>query len=295
MKKQLLTLAALLIIFASCSKDSDSPENKKITLGNDSLVTRLNLKISDKTNLSIKSQIFTTRAGYLLISGIKDNKYWLGLFDKSGNQLLVKRYDQDPTVNGKEYFYNSFSIREGISDLFIVRQIREGNVLNPNSTSFDEANTKINFLDYTINVSYNKYSVESGYGYTSFFSEWQKETYAISNTKTDKFGLPLETTVSIFDKTGKNIGKFSGYDFNRFSIYIPIDSKYIIELGNDNTTNLLININNIIKPYLQNGPVLINSKEENGIVTMRYTIFENNFATTTEIKINRKYSFVMWQ
>lgn len=216
MKNPLMLLAISIMITASCSKNSDTNKDQKVSLGNDSLVTRLQLKIGDKTNLMLDKQIFTSSNGSALITGKQNGQYWLGLFDKGGNEIITKRYDSDPEtfigINGRiiKPTYNHFykPAKEYSNKIFVTRQLRESSDLN-SRTAFVEDLTIINLDKKIVSTSYSTIIPGEQIPYTSFIGPWINNGYVTSKTKTRIDGYDTDTDNIIYNEAGIELSRFT--------------------------------------------------------------------------------------
>ncbi|AOM75988.1 hypothetical protein [Pedobacter steynii] len=181
MKKQLLTLLSIILIITACSKNESEPtKEKEISLGNDSLVNRLKLKPNDKEGLIIKLQILKDSKGAYLVLGEKNKKYWLGYFDRNGNELSTKVFDDPTEMKGPygaiikltETLY--YDLIEVSGTIYINRQLRD-DVLSRNP--FVESLIRINTNSRAITNEYTEIDGKSSM--TSFIGPWFDGTVLI--------------------------------------------------------------------------------------------------------------------
>lgn len=258
MKNHLLTLLTLTIItFSSCSKDKES-HNENISLGDDALVSKLGLKIEDKTNLTISKQIFTSSNGSVLIIGTQNAKYWLGLFDKSGKQITVKRYDADPETfigtGGRiiKPTYNHFykDVIEFDNKIFITRQLREDNNLIASYGGFVEDLTKIDLSTGTISTNYSTVAYGGNVPFTSFVGPWMNDHILLTKMMTDDRGFTRTTEHIVYDLNYQEKFKFS--NVKPSSIFYTVISDHILinldnlEDGNSVPTKFYLTANDIV-------------------------------------------------
>lgn len=218
MKIHLITTIAIAsLMVTSCSKDKGvdtDTEGAKTTLGNDSLVTRLSLKISDKSNLMIKSQLFKDSRGSYIISGEKDKKYWIGYFDKSGNQIFTKTYIDDPTqmtITGGSVIQLPYtrlfgSIKEIGSFIFINRSLRRSaDVSGQNEQGFVENLTQINTTTNAITSTYSNIVFGGEVPFTARIDSWYNGSYVIVKMLALNSGENGKITNFLYDAAGKLI------------------------------------------------------------------------------------------
>ncbi|NQX40955.1 hypothetical protein SAMN05421820_104360 [Pedobacter steynii] len=284
MKRQLLTLFSLILIITACSKNESSPTNEnKVSLGNDSLVNRLKLKPSDKQGLSIKSQLFKDSKGAYLVVGEKNQKYWLGYFDRSGNELSTKTFDDDPTeIKGpygttiKLNSINYFDIIEVNGTIYLNKQLRDGNA-QVDHTPFVESLIRINTNARAITNEYTEVKFDEKSTYTPFIGPWFNNTVIISKTS---LGLPngnSSTTNDIYSADNMLVVSYKGSFFSKKNRnYVPLSMTEFLDL-NEPRFVIKRDISNLEKPIF--GAYLFPSLVESDRITIKKQVVENNILT----------------
>lgn len=289
MKKYLIiALAVSGLLIGACSKDK-SIETSKSTLGNDSLVTRLSLKITDKNNLVIKSQLFKDSKSSYLISGLKDKKYWIGYFDKSGNQLFTKTYTDDPTEmtlsNGSviklPYILIFPEIKEIGKFLFINRWIRE---VEPGSIAtqrgFVENLTQLNTVTNTAASSYHDVAFGTGATLNLSILPWyNNQSYIISRMIVLANGDNGPTTDFLYNADGNELSKFSSLSL-KYPYATPIsDTEY---LSISTTGVARINILNSMSTVFAT-PIFTDLPKNLGVTLIDKSIVMNMLTVTVSV------------
>jgi len=215
MKIHLTLFIIICLAIAACSKNpAEKDPDAGPSLGNDSLVSRLKLKITDKQNLIVKILIFKDSKGGNVIAGAKDKKYWIGYFDASGNQLKVQTYTEDPTEipttsGGKVPVGYSFytRLKEINKAIYIVRQMRESQINNP-SDPFIEDFTKIDMNTNAITNSYTSVIPGKDEPYTSEILPWTTNLTQITKSKINTSGNIVSSISYIYNEQGALAGSF---------------------------------------------------------------------------------------
>lgn len=215
MKIHLTLFIIICLAIAGCSKNPVEKETETgPSLGNDSLVSRLKLKITDKQNLIIKVLVFKDSKSNNVIAGAKDKKYWIGYFDATGNQLKVQTYTQDPTeiptASGSKVpvGYNFYTrIKEVNKAIYIARQMRESQINNP-SDPFIEDVTKIDMNTGAITNSYTSVIPGKDEPYTSEILPWTTNLTQITKSKINTAGNIVSSVNSIYNDQGTLAGSF---------------------------------------------------------------------------------------
>ncbi len=224
MKLRLSLLVIICLAIASCSKKPvEKDPDDDISLGNDSLVKRLNLKITDKQNLIIKVLVFKDSKNNNVIAGAKNKKYWIGYFDASGNELKVKTYADDPTeiptASGSKVpvGYNFYTrIKEVNKVVYITRQMRESQINNA-PDPFIEDFTRIDMNSNAIANNYTSVIPGKDEPYTSEISVWTNSLTAITKSNLDNAGNISSSIKYIYNEQATLMGSFAS----------PKDLKYI--------------------------------------------------------------------
>ncbi|NQX52543.1 hypothetical protein HQN86_02850 [Pedobacter panaciterrae] len=235
MKLHLTLLVMICLAIASCSKKpAENQPGDDVSLGNDSLVKRLNLKISDKQNLIVKVLVFKDSKGSYVIAGAKDKKYWIGYFDGSGNQLKVKTYTGDPTeiptASGTkvQVGYNFFiRIKEVNKVIYITRQMRESQINNA-ADPFIEDFTKIDINSSAITNTYTSVIPGKDEPFTSEMLPWTNSLTEITKSKLDVAGKIVSSVNYIYNQQGTLAGSFPSPRDLKYAEKALSDSEYIL-------------------------------------------------------------------
>lgn len=284
MKRQLLTLFSILLIITACSKNGSDPTNENgVSLGNDSLVNRLKLKPSDKQGLSINSQLFKDSKGAYVVTGEKNKKYWLGYFDRSGNELSTKIFD-DPTEMKGAYgatlkfdFIHYFEVIEANGTIYITRQLREGKPLGPNKP-FLESLMRINTNSNAITNEYTEVHYDEKSAYTSFVGPWFNNTVMITKTKVNQQGYNISSATYIYSADNTLLSTYDGsFFYTAYKSYIPLSMTEFLDLKEPRLA-VRIDISNSGKTIFRTQ--LFPSLIETDRVTIKKQVVENNILTT---------------
>jgi len=258
MKLHLTLLVMICLAVASCSKNpSENKPDDGVSLGNDSLVKRLNLKITDKQNLIVKVLVFKDSKSSYVIAGAKDKKYWIGYFDRSGNELKVKTYTDEPseipTANGSKVpvGYNFYTrIKEVNSVVYIARQMRESQINNP-SDPFIEDFTKIDMNTNAIANTFTSVIPGKDEPYTSEISQWTSSLTQITKSKLNTAGN-IESSINyIYNGQGTLAGSFPSPRGLKYAekalsateyILVTADFHFICKRLTDNSVKYDINL-----------------------------------------------------
>lgn len=283
MKKQLLTLLSIILFITSCSKNEPGSTNENgVSLGNDSLVNRLKLKPSDKQGLSIKSQMLKDSKGAYLVSGEKNQKYWLGYFDRNGNELSTKTFDDPTEMKGpygttvKLNFINYFDITEASGTIFITRQLRRQD--NYGNGPFVESLMRVNTNSHAITNEYTEVHFDEKSTYTSFIGPWFNNTVIISKTKLNLHGGDLSTITGISSTDNILIVSYEGKPFNKSNRnYIPLSMTEYLSLASPRYVSKM-HISMQGEPIFSTKffPSLVDSDR----ITIKKQVIENNILTT---------------
>jgi len=292
MKKQLLTLLSIILIITACSKNESDPTNENgVSLGNDSLVNRLKLKPSDKQGLSINSQLFKDSKGAYLVTGEKNKKYWLGYFDRDGNELSTKTFD-DPTEMKEPFGAISKLGRtdydmmiEVSGSIYVVRQL--------SSTGFYfniphvESLIRVNTNSHAITNEYAEVYFEERDGLTSFIGPWFNNAVIITKMKINKPGTATSSMTYIYSADNTLLVTHKGALFYRTnSNYIPLSMtefldlrkpRYAARVDISNTTNPIFNTDLFPSLIIETERVTIKKKSiENNILTVEAEVLSYN-------------------
>jgi len=235
MKIHLTLFIIICLAISGCSKNPVEKETETgPSLGNDSLVSRLKLKITDKQNLIIKVLVFKDSKGNNVIAGAKDKKYWIGYFDGAGNQLKVQTYTQDPTeiptASGSKVpvGYNFYTrLKEVNKAIYIARQMRESQINNP-SDPFIEDFTKIDMNTSAITNSYTSVIPGKDEPYTSEILPWTTNLTQITKSKINTSGNITSSVNSIYNEQGTLVGSFSSPRDLKYAEKALSASEYIL-------------------------------------------------------------------
>lgn len=265
MKKQLLTLlilshlSILLFLLVSCSKNKNQiTEPNQENLGNNDLVKKLNLQIKDKSNLTIEYHLLTTKKGDAIITGKQNGHFWIGVFDKLGNQLLVKRYDDDPQsfigFNGRviipkfTLFYKSPNYFEDY--VFITRQLSENNNLSM-AKEFVEVVSKIDLNNYTLSSKRSTVVLGNESYYTKFIGPWTKGKYIATKSTTNGIGKEVKTQNIIYDSNDLELNKFNGDISEALYYHVYQETDFITITNPQPNAEYYITLNNIYSGQLK--------------------------------------------
>lgn len=207
------------IALFSCSKPSTEPapdSEPEIVVPDTSLAGQLNLKITDKENLILVKKLFEDSKGNYIIAGEKSEKHWIGCFDKTGNEIMVKTYTDDPTSivipNGSpegisaSISYNNYQqITEINGIIYIVRQICLDSNKN-NRGYFAEDLTRINPIAKTINNDYT--IIQMGIPFINQVTEWYGSYYRIARDIHINYLKSRPFLTTIYDVSDNKIGEF---------------------------------------------------------------------------------------
>ena len=189
----LVLLISLIAVATSCKKStSPAAENPNdISLGNDSLVKRLNLKITDKKNLHVDNQLATDSKGHYIISGKKDSISWIGYFDGSGNEITTSTFTDEPL---EATFKNDLRVRLNFTYVEIIKEVEGITWIITRMTerersefSFVENQIRVNSKSGSIHHTYTiiPYGTEAEYIYAII--PWYSNTTMIAKAKNIRF------------------------------------------------------------------------------------------------------------
>lgn len=253
MKRYLLTIITIGLL-ASCSKSENSPDKPNgISLGNDSLVTRLSLKIADKENLKIDKQLFKDSKNGYLIAGLKNNKYWIGYFDKSGSEVTTKTYDDPTEMKGaygkviKVSFSFIFGVYEAGNKIIITRQIRDKEGYEGILNGFVENETILNINSKNISTKYSEVVPGGPVPFTYFIGPWFENNFLSVKILIDDMSLIKSISNQIIDDSGVVLATFPKERIGQsLEYYTTSLTEYITRNGNILTKYSINNIDNAV-------------------------------------------------
>lgn len=290
MKKLLTLLAFATICIIGCSKSNDPVVETPMSLGNDSLVSRLNLKITDKIGLKVIGQLFTATDKSTVIAGTKNEEYWYGYFDASGNEITTRTYKDPKEMNvgyGGKMQLNSISFRQKKQIgrfIYINRFLSEDKSLG---SGLYEIVTRIEVGKKNITDNISEVVGGSDVPYTSMIGSWANGGTVISKTKIDIYGFSTERIHYIYDSNLTLLKSFSTSNLN--ANYIPLtETEYLNFIQNSVAR---INTSNPENPIYETDTKP--SVELNAIVTLSNRFIEGDilFSVFSVTKFNgEKYS-----
>lgn len=100
MKKNLLfAFFFIAVLTSACSKGSDNDESLPNTYWGqkvDSVIKKTGIKVLDPNNLNVNDYFYKDKEESIYLFGNRGVKFWMGVYSKTGVQLLDKTFEEDP-------------------------------------------------------------------------------------------------------------------------------------------------------------------------------------------------------
>lgn len=176
MKKHLLLITiSVMSIVSSCSKKDGEPMPQYSATGMkpDSIIKTLGIKLQDEKDLTLLDYDIKDKNNNQYMPGIRNNKFWLGVYTNSGRQLYDKTFDEDPQTINMGYgevldLYHSYNIQCVVTNnlIFFIRASSNNKYGQPLAQALTTYNINTNeaTTDYT--------TVMSGYRFISNILPW---------------------------------------------------------------------------------------------------------------------------